>query len=80
MERFIDYKRVDNCVNRKRGRLCLHILMQSDRREGNVFYIKDFELCSLNKQKKIISMKIKTITPVEYYAVNPRFGGLNAIL
>ena len=68
MEHFVGYKRVEKCWNRKRKGLCLHTCKRSFRRGDGVYYVKDYELCGLDKGKEIVFMTIKAISPVEYWA------------
>jgi hypothetical protein len=67
METLVDYKKDDNCINRKQKGWCLHPIKQSYRRDGLVYYVKLTEFCRLNKSKEIVKVSVQMIKATDFF-------------
>ena len=67
MEKLVDYKKDDNCINRKQKGWCLHQIKESYRRDGSVFYVKLTEFCQLNKSKKVVKVSVQMIQALDFF-------------
>jgi hypothetical protein len=73
MQKLVDYKKDDNCPNRKRKGSCLHQIKESYRRDGLVFYVKITELCQLNKSKSVVRASVQMIQAIDFFNQGIRY-------